>query len=120
MQSFLDLQFSNLSFWLKDPGISYTDSFVHVHRVHFISCTYLVRLEVVFMEIEKPKRLCILEVWSLTCADNDLHVPERPTDLTYLPELRVNPCCFQSKPWAAVVKEECVWSREHPEELEEG
>ena len=71
-------------------------------------------------EIEKPKRLCILEVWSLTCADNDLHVPERPIDLTYLPELRVNPCCFQSKPWAGVVKEECVWSREHPEELEEG
>ena len=120
MQNFLDLRFSNLSFWLKDPGISYNDSFVHVHRVHLISCTCLVRLEVVFMVIEKPKRLCILEVWSLTCADNDLHVPERPADLTYLPELRVNPCCFQSKPWTGVVKEECVWSREHPEELEEG
>ena len=37
IQQILDLQFSNLSFWLKDPGINYTDSFVHVHRVHFIS-----------------------------------------------------------------------------------
>ena len=72
------------------------------------------------MVIEKPNRLRILEVWSLACADNDLHVPERPADLTCLPELRVNPCCFQSKPWAVVVKGECVWSREHPEELEEG
>lgn len=56
VQNFLDLQFSNLSFWLKDPGISYDDSFVHVHRVHYISCAYSVRLEVVFMVIEKPKR----------------------------------------------------------------
>ena len=24
------------------------------------------------------------------------------------------------QPWAVVVKGECVWSREHPEELEEG
>ena len=37
MQNFLDLRFSNLSFWLKDPGISHNDSFGHVHRVHFIS-----------------------------------------------------------------------------------
>ena len=87
MQKILDLQFSNLSFWLKDPGKSY-DDFLYM----FIECTLF----------------------------NDLHVPERPADLTYLPELRVNPCCFQSKPWAAVVKEECVWSQEHPEELEEG